>query len=175
MIACIAILLGIIFFLLAALVAKYPVFFCILLGIGILVANVPEGLLGCVTISLAVTARQLHTKNVLVKNLESVETLGSTSCICSDKTGTLTQNVMTVHNMWYNNQIVRTINKLEILNGKNLEYDPEEAGFKLLHKGAMIASAAKFDITNEKDLTKVDYMKCKVLGDATETGMVRFY
>lgn len=77
--------------------------------------------------------------------------------------------------MWYNNQIVRTINKLEVLNGKNLEYDPEEAGFKLLHKSAMIASAAKFDITNEKDQTKIDYMKCKVLGDATETGMVRFY
>lgn len=57
MIATIAIMLGIIFFLLAALVAKYPVFFCVLLGIGILVANVPEGLLGCVTISLAVTAR----------------------------------------------------------------------------------------------------------------------
>lgn len=56
MIAVIAISLGVIFFLLAALVAKYPVFFCVLLGIGILVANVPEGLLGCVTISLAVTA-----------------------------------------------------------------------------------------------------------------------
>lgn len=57
MIAVIAISLGIIFFILAAVVAKYPVFFCILLGIGILVANVPEGLLGCVTISLAVTAK----------------------------------------------------------------------------------------------------------------------
>jgi len=90
MIAVIAIALGVIFFLLAALVAKYPVFFCVLLGIGILVANVPEGLLGCVTISLAVTAQELHLKQVLVKNLESVETLGSTSCICSDKTGTLT-------------------------------------------------------------------------------------
>lgn len=110
MIAVIAILLGIIFFLLAVFVAKYPVFFCVLLGIGILVANVPEGLLGCVTISLAVTALELHKKQVLVKNLESVETLGSTSCICSDKTGTLTKNVMTVHNMWYNDKVVRTVN-----------------------------------------------------------------
>jgi sodium/potassium-transporting ATPase subunit alpha len=59
-------------------------------AIGIIVANVPEGLLGCITVSLAITAKRLSEKFVLVKNLEAVETLGSTSCICSDKTGTLT-------------------------------------------------------------------------------------
>ena len=53
-------------------------------------ANVPEGLLATITITLSVAAKKLSTKKVLVKNLESVETLGSTSCICSDKTGTLT-------------------------------------------------------------------------------------
>jgi sodium/potassium-transporting ATPase subunit alpha len=45
-------------------------------------------------------------KMVLVKNLQSVETLGSTSCICSDKTGTLTQNRMTVSQLWYNLEVV---------------------------------------------------------------------
>jgi sodium/potassium-transporting ATPase subunit alpha len=63
---------------------------CVLFAIGILVANVPEGLMGEVTVCLAVTAKCLAAKNVLVKNLEAVETLGSTSCICTDKTGTLT-------------------------------------------------------------------------------------
>jgi len=65
-------------------------------AIGIIVANVPEGLLATVTVSLALTAKRMAGKFVLVKNMESVETLGSTSCICSDKTGTLTQNRMTV-------------------------------------------------------------------------------
>ena len=59
-------------------------------AIGIIVANVPEGLLATVTVSLGIAAKRMSEKFVLVKNLESVETLGSTSCIISDKTGTLT-------------------------------------------------------------------------------------
>jgi magnesium-transporting ATPase (P-type) len=74
--------------------------------IGIIVANVPEGLLATVTVSLALTAQRMAGKMVLVKNLESVETLGSTSCICSDKTGTLTQNRMTVSHLWIGKDVI---------------------------------------------------------------------
>lgn len=90
-----AFFLGISFFIIGFIVGYKPVDNMVFM-IGIIVANVPEGLLATVTVALTITAKRMALKNVLVKNLESVETLGSTSCICSDKTGTLTQNRMTV-------------------------------------------------------------------------------
>jgi calcium-translocating P-type ATPase len=69
-------------------------------AIGLLVANVPEGLLPTITLALAVGVREMARHGALVKRLSAVETLGSTSVICTDKTGTLTQNRMHVTRVW---------------------------------------------------------------------------
>lgn len=69
-------------------------------GIGVMVALVPEALLPTVTLTLAWGAEQMARRHVLVRDLEAVETLGSTTFICTDKTGTLTRNEMTVVEAW---------------------------------------------------------------------------
>jgi sodium/potassium-transporting ATPase subunit alpha len=150
LITVIALVLGVAFFFLAYFVVHYNPLQCMIFGIGILVANVPEGLLGCITISLAITAQRLAEKQVLVKNLEAVETLGSTSCICSDKTGTLTQNKMTVENLWYDGEVRKADNKEN--KGPNFEYQYEvdDPSFRCLHECAMICSEAKFDVTEDQ-------------------------
>ncbi|MET3983003.1 hypothetical protein [Streptomyces sp. PvR034] len=69
-------------------------------AIGLLVANVPEGLLPTITLALAVGVRVLARQGAVIKRLSAVETLGSTNVICPDKTGTLTQNRMRLQAVW---------------------------------------------------------------------------
>jgi sodium/potassium-transporting ATPase subunit alpha len=100
MISTISIAAGLTFFILG-FIYGYNFITNLVFMIGIIVANVPEGLLMTITLTLAITAKKMAEKYVLVKNMESVETLGSASCICSDKTGTLTQNKMTVSHLFF--------------------------------------------------------------------------
>lgn len=91
----IAITLGVLFFVLSVFLGK-PLIGSLIFAIGIIVANVPEGLLPTVTLALTMASKRMAKKNALIKNLEAVETLGSTTVICTDKTGTITQNRMKV-------------------------------------------------------------------------------
>ncbi len=95
-ISSIAIFLGATFFLVSVAIGNGAIA-SLIFAIGIIVANVPEGLLPTVTLSLTMASRRMAKKNALIKNLESVETLGSTTVICTDKTGTLTQNRLGVN------------------------------------------------------------------------------
>jgi calcium-translocating P-type ATPase len=99
MVAAIALGVGVVFFGIAVALGL-PGGEGFLFAIGVTVALVPEGLLPTVTLSLAAGAQRMARRNALVRRLESVETLGATTFICTDKTGTLTQNEMAVVEVW---------------------------------------------------------------------------
>ncbi|HXF48384.1 MAG TPA: cation-transporting P-type ATPase [Verrucomicrobiae bacterium] len=92
--------IGAVFWAAATLLAGLELRVGFVFAMGMIVAFVPEGLLPTVTLSLAMGVQRMARRNALVKTLSSVETLGSTTVICTDKTGTLTQNEMTVTDFW---------------------------------------------------------------------------
>ena len=100
LIAAIAVVTAIAFLPLALFVAGLSLADSVVFAVGLLVGNVPEGLLPVITLALAVGVRDLVRKGAVVKRLSAVETLGSTDVICTDKTGTLTENRMEVTEVW---------------------------------------------------------------------------
>jgi len=98
-VAVLAVGIGTTFFLVAGLLGM-PLADRFLFAIGVTVALVPEGLLPTVTLSLALATQRMARRNALVRRLSSVEALGATTVICTDKTGTLTENQMTVRRVW---------------------------------------------------------------------------
>ncbi|XP_015930974.1 sodium/potassium-transporting ATPase subunit alpha [Parasteatoda tepidariorum] len=161
----VAVFLGVSFFIIAAILGYYWLDAVIFL-IGIIVANVPEGLLATVTVCLTLTAKRMASKNCLVKNLEAVETLGSTSTICSDKTGTLTQNRMTVAHMWFDNQIIEA-DTTEDQSG--VQYDKSSPGWTALSRAALICSRAEFKPGQDS----IHILKRDCTGDASESAILK--
>mmetsp|Transcript_18870 Transcript_18870/g.38697 ORF Transcript_18870/g.38697 Transcript_18870/m.38697 type:complete len:1343 (-) Transcript_18870:193-4221(-) len=200
-ISAIAIFLGISFLIINA-VGGVPWITNLVFMIGIIVANVPEGLITTVTVCLTLTANRMHSKMVLVKNLEGVETLGSTSCICSDKTGTLTQNIMTVAQIVYGGKNGFSIEDCESSFSKaGATYDVENASFKALARCATLCNVSVFDenskfetdnagefVLKNGEKVPVDFFRMreqgdgsvirevawKPVGNASEAAMIKF-
>lgn len=163
----VAFFLGITFFIIAMSLGYHWLEALIFL-IGIIVANVPEGLLATVTVCLTLTAKRMAKKNCLVKHLEAVETLGSTSTICSDKTGTLTQNRMTVAHTWMDGKVVK-IDTTEDASGKDI-FDHSTPGGMAVARVGMLCSRAEFKEGQED----VKILKRETVGDASESAILKW-
>jgi Ca2+-transporting ATPase len=122
-------------------------------SVALAVAAIPEGLPAIITIVLALGMQNLAREKAIMKSLPAVETLGSTSVICSDKTGTLTQNVMTVTKVYSNNKII-DINENTHVDDKLLQ---------LLTYG-VLCNDTKVNLNEENEYTKI--------GDPTEVAFI---
>jgi len=163
----VAVFLGVTFFIIAFILG-YHWLDAVIFLIGIIVANVPEGLLATVTVCLTLTAKRMASKNCLVKNLEAVETLGSTSTICSDKTGTLTQNRMTVAHMWFDDSIEEA-DTTESQTGKS--FDKAAPGWGALERVACLCNRAEFK--GDKENMAKPVLQREVNGDASEAAILK--
>lgn len=166
-ISVIAICVGILFFVVAVLFVKEPIAAAFIFALGMVVAFIPEGLLPTVTLSLAMAVQRMAKEHALVKRLSAVETLGCTNVICSDKTGTLTQNEMTVNNIWLPEGAYAITGLGYAPDGKVLYGDREitvrdNHGLELLLAAASLCSNARIVPPNPKN------DRYTVLGDPTE-------
>ncbi|MDF4142414.1 cation-transporting P-type ATPase [Lactobacillus kefiranofaciens] len=169
-ISIIAITIGVIFFIAAIFFVKYPLAKAFIFALGMIVAFIPEGLLPTVTLSLAQGVKRMAKKHALVKELNSVETLGETTVICSDKTGTLTQNQMTIHYLWTPAGEYQVTGNGYVNNGK-VEFNKQQLWYEEnpdLHKLVQIA-ALDNDTTVEPNKNGG---KPKILGTPTEASLI---
>ncbi|WP_423231058.1 calcium-translocating P-type ATPase, PMCA-type [Clostridium magnum] len=131
---------------------RYEMF---LLGVSLAVAAIPEGLAAIVTVALALGVSRMLKRNALVRKLPAVETLGCTSIICSDKTGTLTENKMAVKAMYFNGRVFN-VDKDQV---------PENL---LLKKAFTYCNDCNFDF-QESNISK------SLFGDPTETALIKAF
>lgn len=137
-------------------------------GAALAVAVIPEALPAVVTISLALGVRRMVRRNALIRNLPAVETLGSTSVICSDKTGTLTRNEMTVRRAWVNGRVIDIGGAGYTLEGDfsvaGKTFDPQED----IHLQTLLRVGA---LCNDARLTPDDG-SWHIQGDPTEGALI---
>ncbi|WP_010238388.1 cation-translocating P-type ATPase [Clostridium arbusti] len=166
-----AVSIGVFLFIIATMVVGLDINRGFIFAMGMIVAFIPEGLLPTVTLSLAMGVQRMAKRNALIKRLSSVETLGCTQVICTDKTGTLTKNEMTVSNIWIagRNYSVTGIgydaSSGNIQNGDDT-VSQEDQDIKQLLTTASLCCNAHLVPPNE------DTSRWTVLGDPTEAALV---
>ncbi|XP_044272332.1 sodium/potassium-transporting ATPase subunit alpha-like isoform X1 [Tribolium madens] len=149
-------------FFIVCLAYGYDFFTSFTYFIALIIANVPEGLPVTLTACMTLTSKRMASKNCMVKKLEAIETLGCTSVICSDKTGTLTQNKMKVVHLFYDNQAYYVM-----VDGESL--DKETQAFQALCQVAVLCSRATFVIGQDH----LPLNERETIGDASESALLK--
>lgn len=146
-------ILGIIIVVMIVSLFKYNLFLSLFIAISLAVAAIPEGLPAVVVLTLAVAAKEMSSRNALIRKLSVTESIGAVDIVCTDKTGTLTKNEMTVTKLFFNNKIFDT-------DGIRAKTSPN---LKMLLLSGLLCnnSRAGQDSNNEK----------KYLGDQTEVAL----
>lgn len=165
-ITAVAVSMGILVFFLANLLVGMELKESFVFAIGIIVAFVPEGLLPTVTLALAIGVKRMAKQNALVRRLSAVETLSATTVICTDKTGTLTKNEMTVRALWIHSQTIEVTGVGYNPTGE-IETVPAEAQtqVKTLLTGAALCSNARLVHPSESS-------QWLEVGDPTEAALL---
>jgi Ca2+-transporting ATPase len=153
--------------------AKGVIISMFMLAVGLAIAAVPEGLPAVVTISLALGMREMIHRHALIRRLSSVETLGSTTVICSDKTGTLTQNEMTLTRIWVDGKYLSITGKGHTLSGEFLE---ENKPVDLVGYPAVSTALWVGALNNDSELIisgeRGEEQTYRMTGDPTEGALV---
>lgn len=164
-------LVGLIFFV-GGLINRTRLIHNLVYSIGMFVSNVPEGLIATVTVALTASARRMATRKVLVKRLDAIESLGSSTVICSDKTGTLTRNRMRVTHIFYARQLETIDDNWSAPSG--VSGDAQQSCFDSLLFGAANCSTAVFDEFDLRSNPTKSIEERIISGDASEAGILRF-
>jgi len=160
-----ALTVGSLFFVVAHVVGYFFID-AILFLIGVIVAIVPEGLLATVTVTLSVSVKRLYNRNVVVKNLEAVETLGAVSVIVCDKTGTLTKNKATVAHVWVDNNIGQLDTGGDSTHPA-IDFDVTSHTWKSMARAALLCNRAEFSAFGEDGTSR------EVTGPPLEAALLR--
>ncbi|KAF2433374.1 hypothetical protein EJ08DRAFT_584098, partial [Tothia fuscella] len=167
LIATIAILTALVFFGIGFRRNQNNVSLALNFAIGVFIAWVPEGLPATITLLLTIAAKRLAKENVLVKDLQAVETLGAITMLATDKTGTLTQSQMTVTNIWTCGKLLYASNNFSSENEEKVAA-PDDPGMRNMLVSTALCSRSIFNRTDgplkERGLT----------GDGTECGLTRY-
>ena len=142
---------------------KYQIF---LLIVSLGVSAIPEGLPAIITVSLALASKRMLIHRVILRRLSAAESLGSVTVICSDKTGTLTEEKMFVSNLFANNKSYQKTDSIISFKNKKVDLQKEKSLYSLIKTG-VLCNNARFEIVENSSENKYE-----IIGDHTESALV---